>query len=311
MKVLFIHDCAGVALQLRKLLIKRGHKADLLFFGVGPNKGDPYLDYGDTQILTSKPNQTRIVFKKILDDYDIIHSYNTRFPNHPLPWDYLFMKALKKRVVIHFHGSDLRLFYRRLVTRVLLRNKVQIVPTPDLLAWAPDAYWLPNPVDPNVFRPMPSEPHKSFRILHSSTDWKIKRTDILIDVVGKLKSKGYDIKLKIVGRDGEPCKIADMPAWYCWCDCVVNEVVLPIHSLVGVEAMMCERPVLSSYKVPRHVSNPPIVDITPETLAREIVKLMSDPERRVELGRQGRVWALQHHDPERVCDKLLEIYENA
>lgn len=305
MRVLILHDCAGVMLQLSQELNKRGHEAELYFF-----RDDPYLQYGKTRFRGSKLQTVKHVFSKILENYDIVHLYNTMFPNHPLPYDYILARLRRQKTVIHFHGSDLRIGHNNPAVRFLLHNKTLLVSTPDLLAFAPKrAIWLPNPVDTDKFYPVPVEPHNSIRILHSNTwSWRFKGTDHIIRSVKELKKKGYEIELEIIGKDN-PVPFVSMPALYSWCDIVINEVNVPVHSLVGIEAMMSGRPVLSSYKVPREISNPPIIDIDPETLTEKLEWLIQEPEIRQDLGEKGSHWARETHSLKNVADKLLTVYE--
>ena len=308
MKILMLHDCAGVGLKLRKELIERGFDVDLYFFGLNR---DPYLDYGDCWVPKVGRDVVWFIFKKLMKDYDIIHTYNTRFPNHPLPYDYVLAKLRHRRIVVHFHGSDLRIYHDKPSVKFLLSNKTLLVSTPDLLQYCPDrAIWLHNPVCPDVFYPTPQEPHDSIRILHSSTDPEIKGTIYLEKAVDELRRRGYNIELLIVGKYN-PVPASVMPKLYAWADIVVNELLLPLHSLVGIEAMLCERPVVSSYKISRRISNPPIVDVCPSTLVETLERLIQSPKLRRELGEQGRKWALENHDPKRVTDELVKIYGNA
>lgn len=317
MKILMLHDCAGVALNLRRYLKQRGFNVDLYYFA---KESDPYIQAYDKCIVRKEGNECAFfVFKKILAGYDIIHTYNTRFPNHPIPYDYVLAKIRRKKVVIHFHGSDLRLRSNHLVTKMLFTNKTLLVSTPDLLQYCPKrAIWLPNPVEPKLFKFVPPDSgHESIRILHSDTtpkgiktwDWQ-KGTEHLVRSVNELREKGYKVELLLVGKGvGNVVPITKMPELYAWSDIVVNEVLLPIHSLVGIEGMVCGRPVLSSYN-PKF-SDAPIIRITPKTLTEKLIELIESPRLREELGRKGRAWAMKHHEPNKVVDKLVKIYEEA
>lgn len=310
-KTLFLHDCAGVALELRKQLIARGHECDLFFFG-----RDPYIQYGAMTFNPVRLRNIRIVafvFNKIMGDYDIIHTYNSRFPNHRYPYDYLFAKFLGKNVVVHFHGSDLRLRSHTPVVQRLMKNKVCIVSTPDLLEYCPNATWLPNPVPSEMFHPVPQEEHEEIRILHSSTMPEIKGTKYVLESIKELRGKGYDIDLRVAGVPpyGTTYPRVEMPKLFNWCDLVVNEVLLPVHSLVGVEGMLCEKPVLSSYKIDRKISDPPIFDISKETLTDDIQTAIDHLDEYKKHAKSGREWAIKYHDPDNVTDKLLTLYAEA
>lgn len=311
MKVLFLHDCAGVSLVLRDELRKLGHEADLFFFAEQP---DLYLKYGGAWTPKQGSALALFVFRKILEDYDVIHTYSTRFPRHPLPYDFLLAKLARKKVAVHFHGDDLRLFPCR-SQRLLFKNKVLLVSTPDLIGWCPKAEWLPNPVYPELFHPSNNESHDELRILHSSTVPKIKGTEYLVKAVANLRKKGYDIDLKIVGKCGSLVSHEEMPKLFGWCDIVVNELLRPIHSLIGIEAMYCNKPVMSNLNLATWhrlgLEPPPIINVSAATIQKDLEFWFHYPDELHDSTNMGRKWATRHHDPERVVTKLLEIYENA
>jgi len=309
MKILFLHDCAGVALELSRELERRGHQADLYFFA-----NDPYIrGYDPHKIRKGGKGLTLFLARKIVKRYDIIHTYNTRFPNHR-PYDYYLMRMLRKKVVIHFHGSDLRLRSRSKAVKSLLNNKVCLVSTPDLLRWAPNAEWLPNPVDPTMCKPMSFQSHDDIRIIHPATDYRLKGTRFVTQAIDELKGEGYNIDLRVFGPS-HPIPLSDMPNWYGWCDIVLNEMLCGIHGLVGIEGMMCGKPVVSTYQESvRKTSNPPIVTVKPgdvPDLKRVLEDLINSPEKRREIGQEGRKWSSAVHNTEKVVDQLLRIYRTA
>lgn len=312
MKILMLHDCAGVGYNLRHKLIERGHEVDLYYFRTEGK--DPYVPY-ENLIPKSGAALGLFIMKKLLEDHEIVHTYNTRFPNHPLPYDYLFSKLRGKKIVVHFHGTDVRKFHDKPAVRYLLRHaKTQIVSTPDLLQYCPShAVWLPNPVDSNIFKPLPQEPHDSLRVLTYYRSSTPENTEFVKGVVERLRAKGYRIELKIIGLPpvGTFVPHEKMPEVYAWCDVFVNELVLPYQGLTGVEAMLCERPVLSKYEVDADIPRPPVWKTDYESLEDDLEFFYSSSGARETWGQMGREWASKIHDPNKVADKLEEIYDRA
>jgi hypothetical protein len=52
---------------------------------------------------------------------------------------------MKKEIVVHFHGSDIR--GKQLNPIIRFTASRIYVSTPDLLQWAPGATWQPQPID--------------------------------------------------------------------------------------------------------------------------------------------------------------------
>lgn len=305
-KVLFLHDCAGVGLQLKRGLEKRGVDVTLHYFGK-----DPYLSYGSMRIKEKRFRLTAFLLQEILK-HDIIHYHQGPVqPNIPLPLDYLLAKAVGKRVVVHYHGEireNQGEKYRKLSYKIMNKNGVVLVPTPDLLEWIPQAVWFRNPVDPTVFKPSGKSNHDTIRILHPSTqEWR-KGTETVEKVVTQLKREGYKLELKIVG-ERNPVKHEFMPCLFNWADIVIDQLVEGFYGITSVEAMMCEKPVVCYWKYPNY-ADPPFFNSTVESLADNLWLLIESPEMRAKLGREGREWAIEHHATDKTVERLLEIYNN-
>ena len=127
--------------------------------------------------------------------FDILHFHsNARFFRSRYI-DALLLKLKKKKVIRHFHGSDIR---NKKIP--LLRYLVDyiFVSTPDLLKYAPNATWLPNPFDLDrwIHHLQRNKQNKNnINILHP-TIGKVKGTDIIIKNVKRLKKEGDGYVLK-------------------------------------------------------------------------------------------------------------------
>ena len=78
--------------------------------------------------------------------YHIIHFHWSSFLLNRL--DFPLLKVMDKRVIMHFHGNEIR----GKVTPILLDLADHtFVSTHDLLAYVHDAVWIPNPVPDRVF----------------------------------------------------------------------------------------------------------------------------------------------------------------
>ena len=127
MNILMLGDCAFVGKNLCKGLIEAGHHCELIH----------------ENTLTK------------LREYDIIHIH---YPYHFWKiWPVLRIKH--KAVVLHWHGDDARLWYRRLWLKTFFLGiaKANIVSTPDLLKHVPNSTVVTSPVDTDLFKPLPAK----------------------------------------------------------------------------------------------------------------------------------------------------------
>jgi len=239
LRVLMVHDCAGVGLSLACYLRERGVEADLVYF----SRGHRYLRYRN-HIFAGHGLRALAYLAGLIPRYDVVHLHTgTAFPSVPVPVEMLYARMLGRRVVVHFHGSDLRMHHRSLNVRILTKNSVVLVSTPDLLEYAPSAVWLRNPV-PVDFKPVlgQPEPHEGTRILHVATNERVKGTWYVERAVRELRRRGYRVELRIVG-ERNPVPHSMMPQMYAWADIVAGQFVIGIYSIAEVEAMVSGRPV--------------------------------------------------------------------
>lgn len=93
---------------------------------------------------------------------------------------------------------------------------------------------------------------------------------------------------------------------------IVGQLVIGALGLVELEAMSMGRPVIC-YIRPELYPDPPPVPIarTGEEVRAHATRLLSDPSEADRIGREGQAWVRKHHDPEKVRERLLEVYRSA
>jgi hypothetical protein len=185
LRILHVWDQAGVAGCLAKYQRKRGHIAHVIirdgFDGLGINKyyGSILTDCASRQVETdlvyrkylSLPAPLKRLAKRIAKvnkalrfyitamryakNYDILHIHSL--------YAVVFFVPFKKKI-LEFHGDDVRFCPSKrsridgLQTRIFLKlasklGMYLLVSTPDLHREVPNAIWLPNPVDTELFKP--------------------------------------------------------------------------------------------------------------------------------------------------------------
>jgi hypothetical protein len=150
MNILHIWDTGGVASVLSKYLSRvypvKSTVVSISFL-------DPFnitTFYGGRHYSGSTLTTIKFITKGLT--YNIIHVHSAyRFV------DYFKKLTPNKAVVIHFHGEDVRLAGWDNLKRIIKKADITLVSTPDLLKGGPkNVFWLPNPVDIEHFKPMPT-----------------------------------------------------------------------------------------------------------------------------------------------------------
>jgi D-inositol-3-phosphate glycosyltransferase len=175
----------------------------------------------------------------------------------------------------------------------------------------------------------------------------IKGLDTLLDTVARLRDGGRDMRLLVVGGDADeptsghetslrqriaalglgesvrfvgPQPQSVLPLYYAAADVTVLPSYYESFGMVALEAMACGSPVIASRvgglvtTVRDGVTGFLVPDGDVEALAERIETLVTDPELRWRLGREGVRWAAQHRWPcvaEAVCKEYAALESRA
>jgi glycosyltransferase involved in cell wall biosynthesis len=232
------------------------------------------------------------------------------------------LKRLGKTVLVTYQGCDVRpkeacpcrrtqcytdTRYRApAAQRVLAKADRVFYLNPDLRRWLPGAQFMPYAsVDARVLDPRP-EPEGEVVIAHAPTDVDIKGTRFVVAAVGQLQAEGVPLRLDLV----RGVERAEVLARCAAAHIVVDQLLLGWYGGLAVEAMALGRPVLAYIRERDPGDNPfgedlPIVRSRQETLVDDLRALVSDVERRRELGRAGRRFVETAHDPRRIAWNAL------
>ena len=192
----------------------------------------------------------------------------------------------------------------------------------------PEFYCL----DPEVWSPdqtIPTEhqlkvPKDTVKIYHAVGNFElrtnaedqrnIKSTHIYVPTIQKLKDNGHNVELVFI-RDvpGRVVRYYQLQS-----DIVVDMLTYGFYGANVREAMMLGKPVvcylrpewLASIRreVPEFIDQLPIVSATPETVYEVLEDLVRNPEKRREIGRRSREFAIRWHSSERAAARFDQIY---
>lgn len=162
--------------------------------------------------------------------YDFIHVHDLDkivpvikkvFPNKP--------------ILLHYHGSVIRNKWNQR-KKFWSRADAVIVATEDLLEGAPEcAVYLPNPVDTQLFRPMPRLRRRGWALYMYSEDPKLKTG------LGRALSiaRNWGLKLVVWHRRVKPIPHLAMPWFLNHFEYFIDHAWVPALSKNALEALAC------------------------------------------------------------------------
>lgn len=303
MKILHIGNTAGIATQICKNMRKKGHKCDtMIFYPDTLNQGCDFNYSVSSRLIRLTPLFQLYRVARMLQhikDYDIIHFH--AFGGITFQMDYILWKPLGKKIVLHYHGSELRRFKTESPFATLADMKY--VSTPDLLQYCDkEAVWLPTPIDIMKYDYVGLDYEPKLTIVHAVVSlehgMKKKGTDIILKAVEIVKQRGYDFDFKLF------CGIphADLMQEIKNADIVIGQTKIGWYGSLELEAMAMGKPVISyidnQYLPGANVYIPPIYPILkddPVSTANAICELIESRVLRNSISHKGRHFVEQWH----------------
>ncbi len=299
-------NIAGIPWENVQALRRQGIDARLVVFERGKlhHEADWSLDrHGG--LARRLATQFR-AFAQLAPQTDIFHFY---FGLTLIPKSLQFpaLRALRKKSVFHYLGSDIRGKSREELA-FGKRADAEIVGSYDAIRWVPEAHVIPPGLDLREFTPVPPSDSARPLVVHAPSNREKKGTQFVIDACNEL-----GVELDIV--EGVPHEEAR--ARYGRADIVVDQLRAGWHGVFALESMALGKPVVTHLKpdvVERSAEGfgirVPIVPATAETLVDSLRPLVAQPALRREIGAAGRAYVEQVHDIDRVADRLLDVYRS-
>ncbi len=241
---------------------------------------------------------------ELLPRTDVFHFY-FGLTLVPKRLQFPLLKALRKKSVFHYLGSDIRgkssheLAYGE-------RADAQVVGSYDAIRWVPEAEVIPPGVDLSRIEPVPPSERIRPLIVHAPSSRRRKGTEHVIAAV-----EGLDADLELV----EGLHHDEAFQRYRAADIVVDQLNAGWYGLFAIEAMALGKPVVAFLhdEAVRRTEEAvggevPVVSARAETLREVLRPLVADAARRRELGAASRAYVEHVHDLERITDRLLALY---
>ena len=186
------------------------------------------------------------------------------------------------------------------------------------------SFWQPDLLVPANYRL--GLPDTTIKIYHSvgnalsrteaGTNRNLKSTHLYLPLIEELKREGHDVEL--IFFTDVPNK--QLRFYQAQADIVVDMLTYGWFGANAREAMMLGKPVVCYLRdewldqmhaeVPGYVDELPIVNATPDTVHDVLVDLIEHPEKRAEIGRRSRAFAVKWHSAEAGARRFDRIYRN-
>jgi len=296
MKIVHINNTAGVASVLARQQNNMGHTAEVFVFNSATQK-----QFGGKKFNYRWPLSQWNFFKKI-KEFDLWHYH---YPYGSLKKN-LEMRRNHKQFLKHYHGDDLR---GRVDTDFCL------VSTPDLLKYAPNGKWLPNPIDfegINSILTKISYENKNAKVLYYPKVYESnihsRELDLKQSVLVDLEANRKLVLIPII--DIPYKKALDEIAG---CDIVVGKI-LPVMGWIGrleLEAMALGKPVIAYVSEELYEKyKPPVFRTSENSFRSDLEYLLEDTNTRNKLVKLGLDYVKENHSVHNVCNLLDKYYSS-
>jgi hypothetical protein len=297
-------NTAGIPWTNVQALRSRGVSAQLVVFNRYALHPEADVDLERSGgLLRQQATQWR-AFARLAPRTDIFHFY---FGLTLLPKSVQFplLRALGKRSVMHFLGSDIRGSSPAELAWAQ-RAGARVVGSYDASRWVPDAYVIPPGIDVRAIEPAPPSNRDRPVVLHAPSSRARKGTEYVVAACEKL---GVDLEI-VEGLDHR-----EAFERYRNADVIVDQLNAGWYGVFAIEAMALGKPVITFLhdEAVRKTEEAfgvevPIVRATKETLADALRPLVASAEERERIGRASRAYVEEVHGLERMTDRLLALY---
>ncbi len=241
---------------------------------------------------------------RLLPDADVFHFY-FGLTLVPQSLQYPLLRALRKRSVMHYLGSDIR---GKTPAQLAAGRKAdaEIVGSYDAARWVPGAEVIPPGIDLAAVQPEPPSERARPLIVHAPSSRRRKGTEHVLAAC-----EGLDAELRLV----EGVRHDEALALYRDADIVVDQLNAGWYGVFAIECMALGKPVVTFLHedAVRRTEEAfgvavPIVNASAETLRERLRPLVADAAERRRIGAASRAYVERVHDLERVADRLLDVY---
>lgn len=170
---------------------------------------------------------------------------------------------------------------------------------------APFYYHINAMVDSSYFKPAPPA-EGTIRIVHPTTDRKMKKTELFLKAMEKLGQK-YNVEGCVVeGKSNQECLAIKNEAHMTF-----DQISVGTYGVSAIESMAMGHVVfggISNFAASVYPDNP-VVWITPYDVVQKIEHYLRNIDAIALRGEKGRRWVKEHHDPLKILRQFLYLYD--
>jgi len=332
-------EIAGQMALLSEHLRKLGHKCTAYNFRSDikiEKRAGVNIPVSSYQSVTARLLRALFFIHSLLNyDYFHFHYGRTFLPKR---LDLAILKSFNKKIIMHFHGSDIRnpefIRYQNdkllglikddtlpliatkeqklLIYEAKKQADVILVSTPDLfeLVGGSKVKWFPNSINLDEWKTEKTRSksdQERVLIVHAPSKRWTKGTDIIISVIKQLQDDGLAIDFKLV----ENTPLVDVRKTFQKADIVIDQLLVGWYGVSGIEAMALNKPVVCYMRedlVEKFTPDVPIYNAGADNLKEALKLLVSDDRLRKRLGDAGRGFVEKYHDVRKNAKVLEETY---
>ncbi|MEM5829236.1 MAG: glycosyltransferase [Candidatus Aenigmatarchaeota archaeon] len=258
----------------------------------------------------------------MLKKYDVFHFHTKSIL--PLNYDAILAKVNKKKIIFHFHGCEIRLFYHgpcRMCLKINKNSKIKliqnanklsdkiIVSTPDLLKQLPNSLWIENSIDIEEWKyEKKIKTDDIVRIVHSPSDRILKGTQYIEYAVDQLKKSGYKVELILL----ENIPNTKVREFIEKADIAIDQLNVGWYGVFAIESMCMGIPtcVYIRNDLEEFAKKRPIINVNPKNLLEILRILIEDEKLRKNIGKKSRKFVRSNHNSIKNAKKIIKLYES-
>ncbi|MFL0197097.1 glycosyltransferase family 1 protein [Clostridium sp. WILCCON 0269] len=328
-----IHGTMEIANQMHTItegLKKLGVDAKTLNYY--PNylgyKSDYSLNVNSFKDINEANIEAKKLASKMIAENDVFHflfgtSLTLDYSDLPL------LKELKKKVIMQYVGSDVRMYSKAIISNKYvkvkdmnednIKRKLELISryVPDCLVdyelaeyvkdYHSNIHYTRAAIDLNKYKFIGQTSNKKFKIVHAPTSPEIKGTRYILKAIEELKEK-YDFDFELVqGMSHEQATKT-----YEKADLIIDQILAGSHGLFAVESMAMGKPVIcwiSDFMRERYPKELPIISANPDNIKEKMEYVIQNKDMLKEIGIKGRVYVEKYHDMNKIATDMMEIYK--
>jgi len=300
MKFLHIGNICGIPNSIRDAQIELGHTSKTLSFD--PYSDNRYISDFEYNIPYSIGRISSAFLRiyillKMGWNYNVFHFAGNSLANGI---DIILWKLMGKKVIIHYHGSEIRNrkqpFFHKFADALF-------VSTPDLLKFAPGSIWLPNPIHTQNYKQ--ATPSNLLIITHAPSDPLLKGTTEITFTIKNIQMEIPDLKFDLIS--GIPYD--DALDHYSKATIVIDQIKIGWYGMVSLECMAIGVPVVCyiSEDLLKYIpENHPLWVTNEKTFKSDIIYLLNNVDIRNKQIQIGKKYVSSVHNPINIAKKIIQ-----